>query len=228
MSRKLLQPDHEGHYGPESVDLDRSSHRHFAAGKHPADAIATAMAREESRRQFFTRSARGIGALALASLLGDDASAAPGPAPAKSTGGLPSLPHFLPKAKRCIYLHLVGAPPQMETFDYKPKMADWFDKDLPESIRQGQRLTTMTSGQSRFPIAPSIFKFAQHGKSGAWVSELLPYTAKMVDDIAIIPQHAYRSHKPRARHYVLSNGIHDCGPAMLGFVAELRAWQHER
>jgi uncharacterized protein (DUF1501 family) len=186
MSRKLLQPDDEGHYGPASVDLDRSSHRHLAAGKHPADAIATAMAREESRRQFFTRSARGIGALALASLLGDDASAAPGPAPAKSVGGLPSLPHFLPKAKRCIYLHLVGAPPQMETFDYKPKLADWFDKDLPESIRQGQRLTTMTSGQSRFPIAPSIFKFAQHGKSGAWVSELLPYTAKMVDDIAII------------------------------------------
>ena len=74
----------------------------------------------------------------------------------------------------------------METFDYKPKMKDMFDKDLPESIRQGQRLTTMTSGQSRFPIAPSIFKFAQYGKSGAWVSELLPYTARMVDDIAII------------------------------------------
>ncbi len=74
----------------------------------------------------------------------------------------------------------------METFDYKPKMAEMFDKDLPESIRQGQRLTTMTSGQSRFPIAPSIFKFAQYGKSGAWVSELLPHTASMVDDIAIV------------------------------------------
>src|SRR5207253_9922129 len=82
--------------------------------------------------------------------------------------------------------HLVGAPPQMETYDYKPKMQAMFDKDLPESIRQGQRLTTVTSGQSRFPIAPSIYKFAQHGKSGAWVSELLPYTAKMVDDIAIV------------------------------------------
>jgi uncharacterized protein (DUF1501 family) len=74
----------------------------------------------------------------------------------------------------------------METFDYKPKMKDMFDKDLPDSIRQGQRLTTMTSGQSRFPIAPSIFKFNQYGKSGAWVSELLPYTGRMVDDIAII------------------------------------------
>ncbi len=88
--------------------------------------------------------------------------------------------------KRAIYLHMVGAPPQLETFDYKPKMKDWFDKDLPDSIRQGQRLTTMTSGQSRFPIAPSIFDFKQHGQSGAWVSELLPHTARMVDDIAII------------------------------------------
>jgi uncharacterized protein (DUF1501 family) len=136
------------------------------------------MAAHETRRRFFARGAQGIGALALASLFGDRAQAA--------SGGLPSLPHFPAKAKRCIYLHLVGAPPQMETFDYKPGMNEWFDKDLPESIRQGQRLTTMTSGQTRFPIAPSIFKFAQHGKSGAWVSELLPYTARMVDDIAII------------------------------------------
>src|ERR1700683_4048207 len=74
----------------------------------------------------------------------------------------------------------------METFDYKPKMQELFDKDLPESIRNGQRLTTMTSGQTRFPIAPSVFKFAQYGKSGAWISELLPYTARMVDDITII------------------------------------------
>jgi hypothetical protein len=81
---------------------------------------------------------------------------------------------------------MLGAPPQMETFDYKPGMQQWFDKDLPDSIRQGQRLTTMTSGQTRFPVAPCIFKFAQHGQSGAWVSELLPYTAKMVDDIAIV------------------------------------------
>jgi uncharacterized protein (DUF1501 family) len=81
---------------------------------------------------------------------------------------------------------MLGAPPQMETFDYKPGLQNLFDKDLPESVRSGQRLTTMTSGQTRFPIAPSIFKFQQYGKSGAWVSELLPYTAKMVDDIAIV------------------------------------------
>ncbi|MCX6597488.1 MAG: DUF1501 domain-containing protein [Acidobacteria bacterium] len=141
------------------------------------------MAQEESRRQFFGRGIQGIGALALGSLLGQEAR---GATEAKVIGGLPGLPHFAPKAKRCIYLHMVGAPPQIDLFDYKPGMKDYFDKDLPESIRQGQRLTTMTSGQSRFPIAPSVFKFAQHGKSGTWLSELLPYTAKMVDDIALI------------------------------------------
>lgn len=128
----------------------------------------------ETRRQLLRRGGQGIGALALATLQGA----------AETT--TPALPHFAPKAKRCIYLHMVGAPPQMDLFDYKPKMKDYFDKDLPESIRQGQRLTTMTSGQSRFPIAPSIFRFAQHGKSGAWISELLPNVAKMADDLTII------------------------------------------
>ena len=137
----------------------------------------------ETRRQFFANGARGIASIALAGLLAEDRGIA---ASREATGGLAGLPHFPPKAKRAIYLHMLGAPPQMETFDYKPGMKAWFDKDLPESIRQGQRLTTMTSGQTRFPIAPSIFKFAQHGKSGTWVSELLPYTARMVDDIAVI------------------------------------------
>jgi hypothetical protein len=124
----------------------------------------------ETRRQMFSRTARGFGALALGQMMADGK----------------SIPHFAPKAKRAIYLHMVGAPPQMDLFDYKPKMKDWFDKDLPESIRAGQRLTTMTSGQSRFPIAPSIFKFAQHGQTGAWISELMPNVAKMADDITII------------------------------------------
>ncbi|HEX4227700.1 MAG TPA: DUF1501 domain-containing protein [Bryobacteraceae bacterium] len=138
----------------------------------------------ETRRQFFGRGARGLGSLALFALLGEQASAKP-TEPA-AIGGLPGLPHFAPKAKRAIYLHMLGAPPQIETFDYKPGLKEWFDKDLPESIRAGQRLTTMTASQSRFPIAPSVFKFQQYGKSGAWISELLPYTAKMADDIAII------------------------------------------
>ena len=140
--------------------------------------------RLETRRQFFGRSAWGIGGAALATALAQDS--ALGNALSKGAGGLSALPHFKPKATRVIYLHLVGAPPQQDLFDYKPKMKDWYDKDLPESVRQGQRLTTMTSGQSRFPIAPSIFKFERHGKGGAYISELLPYTAKMADDIAII------------------------------------------
>ena len=114
--------------------------------------------------------------------MAEDARASEG----KRTGGLPHLPHFAPTAKRCIYLHMMGAPPQMDLLDYKPAMKDWYDKDLPESIRKGQRLTTMTSGQARFPIAPSVFEFTQHGQSGAWISEILPLTASMADDICII------------------------------------------
>jgi hypothetical protein len=136
-----------------------------------------------TRRHFFGRAgALSIGAAALGSLLAES------PARGDSTafGGLPSLPHFAPKAKRAIYLHMNGGPAQMDLFDHKPKMAEYFDKDLPETVRKGQRLTTMTSGQTRFPIAPSKFNFQQHGKSGAWVSELLPYTAKIVDDVALI------------------------------------------
>jgi uncharacterized protein (DUF1501 family) len=134
----------------------------------------------ETRRQFLSKSARGFGALALASLLGDSAR---GDAP---RGGQPGLPHFAPKASRAVYLHMVGAPPQMDLFDYKPQMRSWFDRDLPDSVRNGQRLTTMTSGQSRFPIAPSVFRFNRHGHAGTWLSELLPYTARMVDDMAVV------------------------------------------
>jgi hypothetical protein len=148
---------------------------------HPSDESVL----NETRRQFFARGARGLGVAALATMVGEELTAGPAPN-VESHGGLTGLPHFPPKAKRAIYLHMVGAPPQIELYDYKPQMASWFDKDLPDSIRQGQRLTTMTSGQTRFPIAPSIFKFQQHGQSGAWVSELLPYTAKMVDEIAIM------------------------------------------
>ena len=95
-------------------------------------------------------------------------------------------PHFKAKAKKIIYLFMAGGPSQIETFDYKPKMKDLFNKDLPASIRQGQRVTNMTAKQSRFPLVPSIYDFKQHGKSGAWVSELLPHTAKMVDKLSII------------------------------------------
>jgi Protein of unknown function (DUF1501) len=146
--------------------------------------------RSETRRQFFTRGANALGTAALASLLGGGlsrAQAATSGTPAGMPDGhLPIGPHFAPKAKQVIYLHMVGGPAQMDLFDYKPTMQEWFDKDLPDSIRKGQRLTTMTSGQKRFPIAPSKFKFAQHGGSGMWVSELLPNLAKSVDDICFI------------------------------------------
>ena len=138
----------------------------------------------ETRRQFFARGAKGIAGIALANLMAE--SGLGSIIGDKSFGGLPNLPHFAPRAKRCIYLHMMGAPPQMDLLDYKPEMRDWYDQDLPESVRQGQRLTTMTSGQARFPIAPSVFQFKQHGQNGTWISELLPYTAKMVDEIAII------------------------------------------
>ncbi len=134
-----------------------------------------------TRRHFFGRTALGLGTAALASLLPQRARA-----DASACGGLPGLPHFAPKAKRAIYLFMAGAPSQMDMFDYKPKMDALFDKDLPDSIRQGQRLTTMTSGQTRFPIAPSKYKFQQYGKSGAWVSELMPWTSKIVDDVTFI------------------------------------------
>jgi len=138
----------------------------------------------ETRRQFFSRGANAVGWAALASLMGERNMASA--APAQQSANLGRLTHFAPKAKRVIYLHMVGGPPQMDLYDYKPKMADYYDKDLPESIRKGQRLTTMTSGQARFPIAPSKYKFKQHGENGMWVGELLPYTARMVDQMCFI------------------------------------------
>ncbi|MEC8160242.1 MAG: DUF1501 domain-containing protein, partial [Planctomycetota bacterium] len=140
----------------------------------------------ETRRHFFGRTAGGIGTAALASLVNPQLFAGNGDGTMDRVGGLEELPHFAPKAKRVIYLFMSGAPSQLDMWDYKPKMNDWFDKDLPDSVRNGQRITTMTSGQKRFPIAPSTFKFDQHGQHGAWVSELLPHTAGMVDDLAVV------------------------------------------
>src|SRR5262245_49236747 len=132
-----------------------------------------------TRRYFFKAGSHAIGWAALASLLDTDRAQA---ARQRAANG----PHFPGKAKQVIYLHMVGGPSQMDLYDYKPQMQKWFDKDLPDSVRMGQRLTTMTSGQKRFPIAPSKYKFQQHGQSGMWVSELLPWTAKMVDDMCFI------------------------------------------
>jgi hypothetical protein len=138
--------------------------------------------RFETRRQFFGRGKNVLGYAALSSLLG-------GPLKAfgADSNARPSLPHFAPKVKNIIYLHMVGGPSQMDLYDYKPVMKEWYDKDLPDSVRMGQRLTTMTSGQKRFPIAPSKYKFTQAGQCGLWMNtELLPQTARCVDDMAFI------------------------------------------
>ncbi len=130
-----------------------------------------------TRRHFFGRSSTGIGAAALASLFAGEARAA---------GGLPDFPNFAPTARRVIYLFQHGAPSQLDLFDYKPKLKELRGADLPDSIRKGQRLTGMTAYQTQFPTAPSIFEFAQHGQSGAWLSELLPHTARVADEMCII------------------------------------------
>ncbi|HWA97130.1 MAG TPA: DUF1501 domain-containing protein [Pirellulales bacterium] len=133
-----------------------------------------------TRRHFFGRAATGIGAAALASLLTDRA------ALGATSDGVLSKPHVPPRAKRIIYLFMHGGPSQMDLFDYKPKLADRRGEDLPASIRMNQRITTMTSKQSSLPVAPSPFKFAQHGQSGAWMSELLPRLATVADDLCIV------------------------------------------
>ena len=133
-----------------------------------------------SRRKFLTQTSLGLGAAAL-SFLSD-----PIPAGAATSTGVLGKPHMVPKAKRVIYLFQSGAPSQLETFDYKPKLRQLRGQDLPESVRRGQRLTGMTSGQATFPLTNSIFTFAQHGQSGAWISELLPHTAEIVDKLCFI------------------------------------------
>lgn len=136
----------------------------------------------ETRRHFLGRGSRALAWAGLATILGRTA-----PHLLADTGALPDRrPHFAPKAKRAIYLFMAGAPSQFETLDYKPKLADMFDKDLPESVRGGQVLTGMTASQARLPIAPSFAKFAQYGKSGLWMSELFPNTAKLADDLCVI------------------------------------------
>ena len=177
--------------------------RHFKGDKEIIHPDVEEWVRLETRRQFLSRGMSALGMAALSSLGGNALAAQTGSGPQRvkaakidphsGLGGSisptdlpPVVQHFAGKAKHVIYLHMVGGPPQMDLYDYKPKMQEYYDKDLPESIRNGQRLTTMTSGQARFPIAPSRYKFQQCGKSGMWISELLPYTAKMADDMCFI------------------------------------------
>ncbi len=138
-----------------------------------------------NRRHFFGRSSAGIGIAALSALMNQDLPAATAK-DSSNAPGLTGFPNFAAKAKRVIYLFQSGAPSQMDLFDYKPKLKDLRGTELPESIRKGQRLTGMTSKQESFPIAPSMFNFSQRGKSGSWVSDLLPHTAKVSDELCCI------------------------------------------
>jgi hypothetical protein len=143
--------------------------------------------RNITRRHFFAQGSHLLGGAALASLLGRETVAASGSVSDGSVGHPGAMPrHFPGKVKQVIYLHMVGGPPQMDLYDYKPVMQDYFDKDLPDSVRMGQRLTTMTSGQARFPIAPSMYEFEQCGESGMWVCELLPWMKRMADDVTFV------------------------------------------
>jgi hypothetical protein len=158
-----------------------------------------------TRRRFCGAAARtfgaGLGTLALASLLEKRASA--------QTSAVAAGPQFAPKAKRVIYLHMEGAPSQIDLWDYKPGLREHFDQDLPDSIRQGQRLTTMTSGQTRFPVAPSIFRFSRYANNqdGIWISELMPHTASVANELCFV--HSMRTdainHEPGITFFQTGN-----------------------
>src|SRR5438105_5688714 len=174
---------------------------------HPIESFWQA----QTRRAFFKKTGLAAGRIALGSLMFPDLfrKALAQPGAARTHPALPGLPHFAPKARRLIYLFMNGAPSQIDLWDYKPKLSELFDTDLPESIRNGQRLTTMTSGQKRFPIAPTIYKFAPHGKCGTMVSELLPHTAQVVDDLAVI-RSVYTeaiNHDPASTYILTGNQV---------------------
>lgn len=146
-----------------------------------------------TRRRFFMNAAKtigaGLGATALGSLIAPDALAGEEqPIAPAAAQALARLPHFAPKAKRVIYLHMEGAPSQLDLFDYKPALRGRFNEELPDSIRQGQRITGMTSGQSRLPVAPSLFRFSHYANNedGVWLSELMPHTAKVANELCFI------------------------------------------
>ncbi len=163
-----------------------SNHRNPFHINHP---VFKELDKQVNRRDFLFKSAFGLGVLATGSLLagcGKDHNKGSliGFDPQQKL--LNTLPHFIPKAKRVVYLCMSGGPSQFETFDYKPELARYFGQDLPESIRNGQRLTGMSANQSQLPVAPSSFRFNRHGKSSTWISELLPYTAEVADELCII------------------------------------------
>jgi uncharacterized protein (DUF1501 family) len=176
---------------------------------NPVETINNAL----TRRQFFRKSGTGLGVAAMASLLGENGFAAGQPM------GNMSIPQFAPKAKRAIYISLIGAPSQFETFDYKPDLVKRYKEDLKGYLaKEGERLTGMTSGQAAFPIAPARFKFSQHGQSGTWFSELLPWHGKMADDLCVIKS----MHTDAINHEPANQLI--CTGSMLNGKASIGSW----
>ncbi|NQV27180.1 MAG: DUF1501 domain-containing protein [Rhodopirellula sp.] len=168
-----------------------------------------------TRRDLLNNSSRAVGAAALASLVNESATSAVA-ATDNGRGGLPGLPHFAPKAKRVIYLFMSGGPSHIDTFDYHPEVRELHGQELPESVRQGQRLTGMTSGQKSFPVVAPMFKFSQHGQNGTWVSEILPKTAGIVDDISIIKSiHTEAINHDPAITFI-NTGVQQPGKASMG------------
>lgn len=163
-----------------------------------------------NRRQFFRQNGTGLGVAALSSLLARSGVGA--------TSSLPGqLAHVAPKAKRAIYISLIGAPSQLDTFDYKPGLKSRFKEDLKDYLaKQGERLTGMTSGQAAFPLAPSIFKFSQHGQSGTHVSELLPWTGKMADDLCVIKSMHTEAINHEPANQLIYTGSMQAGKASMG------------
>lgn len=165
-----------------------------------------------TRRQFFRHNAMGLGSAALASMLPQQLVGAGG-----GGSAVPGLAHFPAKAKRVIYISLIGAPSQFETFDYKPDLHKEAHKDMKQFlIDSGVRLTTMTSKQSKFPVAPSFVDFKQYGEGGTWISDLLPYTAKMADDICVIKSMYTEAINHEPANQLIYTGSMQSGKASMG------------
>ena len=184
-----------------------------------------------TRRHFLSAASLGIGSTALAALLDPSLlAAAPAPQGVAGPAGAPLLaaPHLVPRVKRVIYLFQSGGPSQLDLFDYKPLLRTMNGEELPASIRMGQRLTGMTAHQKSFPLAGSQFEFAQHGKSGAWVSELLPHTARIVDELCFVKSMHTEAINHDPGDHVLPDRIAAGRPAVDRRVALLRARLRER
>lgn len=170
----------------------------------------------ESRRNLLLKSGYGLGGIALSTLLGGGVTS-PAHARGISTPGLPQFPNFAPKAKRIIYLFMAGGPSHIDTFDYKPAMRKFHGEELPDSVRQGQRLTGMTSGQKSFPCVAPMFEFERYGEHGTWVNkELLPHVSGIVDDITIVKSmHTEAVNHDPAITYI-NTGVQQQGKPALG------------